>query len=217
MDRVLRVLVVDDDPFTRAMVAGVLGGAGHEVVGEFGAATESMAIARSTAVDVAVLDLDLGEGPTGMDLAHGLRRLHPSIGIVLLSTYPEPRLLGVNLPAMPDGARYVVKQSISQPSQLVAEVESAAGFDSIASKRVAGDPRAIGLSDSQVEVMRLVAAGCSNAEIARRISIEEASVEKAIARLIKQLGVKADRQQNQRVMIAQAYHEMTGARSVRRA
>ena len=65
--------------------------------------------------------------------------------------------------------------------------------------------------------MRLIAAGFSNSEIARRLVIEEASVEKAVMRLIRQLDVKAAREENQRVMIAQAYFALSGTRSVRRS
>ena len=80
-----------------------------------------------------------------------------------------------------------------------------------------GDERLQNLTDSQVEVMRLIAAGFSNSEIARRLVIEEASVEKAVMRLIRQLDVKAAREENQRVMIAQAYFALSGTRSVRRS
>jgi DNA-binding NarL/FixJ family response regulator len=59
--------------------------------------------------------------------------------------------------------------------------------------------------------MRLIAGGMSNAQIAEKLIMQEASVEKAIARLIKQLGVKATREQNQRVLIAQQYHQLTKA------
>lgn len=210
-----QVLVVDDDPFTRVLVASVIREGGSAVVADAADVAGAMDAARTSRPTVAVIDLDLGEGPTGMDLAHGLRRMLPSIGIVILSTYSEPRLLGQNLQTMPPGGVYLTKQSVQAPAHLADAIAAAATGAVVAADPPAGDPRLASLSDNQVEVMRLVAAGCSNAEIARRVSMEEASVEKAIARLIKQLDVKADRQQNQRVMIAKAYHEITGSHAVR--
>ena len=76
-------------------------------------------------------------------------------------------------------------------------------------------PELASLSAQQVEVMRLVAAGCSNAEIARRRSITEPAVAKAVARLIRHFEIQADTSQNQRVLIAQLYQRLSGGRDPR--
>ncbi|MEX1209985.1 MAG: response regulator transcription factor [Candidatus Nanopelagicales bacterium] len=207
-----RVLIVDDDPFTRAMLGSVVEGLGFVVTGSAASFAEGLKLARDVAPDVALIDLDLGEGPTGIDLAHGLRRSQPDLGVVFLSTYVEPRLLG-SVPELPPGAIYLTKQEVADTSILGTALSAARGASEWSAD---GNARLEGLSDSQVEVMRLVAAGYSNAEIARRLVIEEASVEKAIMRLIKQLDVKATREENQRVMIAQAYFALSGTRVVRR-
>ena len=78
---------------------------------------------------------------------------------------------------------------------------------------VAGELAA--LSDQQVEIMRLVAAGFANREIARRREMTEPAVEKAIARLIRHFDLKTGKEQNQRVVIAQLYFQLTGAVSAR--
>jgi DNA-binding CsgD family transcriptional regulator len=81
---------------------------------------------------------------------------------------------------------------------------------------VAKDARGVKISDPQIDVMRLVAAGHSNAEIARRRSLTVPAVEKAIARLIRQLDLQAAPETNQRVAIAHAYYRLTGGVSARR-
>ena len=210
-----RVLVIDDDPFARTLLSSVVQGLGFEVVQAVGAFAEAVTVARQRAPDIALIDLDLGEGPTGIDLAHGLRRTQPRIGIVFLSTYADPRLLG-SVPELPPGSLYLTKQQVSDTfvlaDALAAVLDQPVGDYGAAHS----DARLADLSDSQVEVMRLIAAGCSNAEIARRLVIEEASVEKAVMRLIRQLDIRATRAENQRVMIAQAYVALSGARVVRR-
>jgi DNA-binding CsgD family transcriptional regulator len=71
------------------------------------------------------------------------------------------------------------------------------------------------LTDKQIEMMRLVASGLSNSEIAKRQWMTEAAVEKAITRLIKNLKLESSKEQNQRVMIASTYHQFTGSVNVR--
>lgn len=209
-----RVLIVDDDPFARTMLSSVVQGLGFDVIGPVGSFADGLSASRTHAPGVALLDLDLGEGPTGIDLAHAIRRHLPSVGVVFLSTYADPRLLG-SVPVLPPDSLYLTKQEVADTSVLadaLDAVQGAAGSSHSAVREQGLEE----LTDSQIDVMRLIAAGYSNAEIARRLVIEEASVEKAVMRLIRQLDVRATRAENQRVMIAQAYFAVSGTRVVRR-
>jgi hypothetical protein len=205
----ISALLVDDDPFTRTVLSATMRELDIHVVAAVGSSSEAMEVVKSQSVDVAVLDLDLGEGPTGIDLAHGLRRLKSNIAILILSTYAEPRLMGSKQQDLPIGARFLVKQSIKEKVDLGNAIEKAVG-NPVAqiSERMSLGVLAE-LSDIQIDIMRHIAQGRSNSEIARLVIMEEGSVEKAIARIIKKLGVKADRTQNQRVMLAQVYFQMT--------
>ncbi len=218
MDR-LRVLIVDDDSFTRVTLTSTLRALGCTVVGDADSAQTALRAARRTQPEVALLDLDLGEGPTGIDLAVALRRELPQIGLVVLSAYEDPRLMGHNQPPLPPGALYLVKRSIEDPEILGRALRLARDSEShTAASQLAGmvtNSALTALSDQQVEIMRLVALGCSNAEIARRRNLNEPSVEKAIARLIKHFDLKAAKEQNQRVMIAQLYFQLAGNVSAR--
>lgn len=213
----VRVLLVDDDPFTRVTLRALLEGMGYDVVADASTARQALDRAAACRPSLAILDLDLGEGPTGIDLAHALRRHLPRIGILMLSTYTDPRFIGSNQQRLPEGTRYLVKRSISDEGILreaLTELTSAEGSH--------GSPAPLetdeyNLSQSQIEVMRLVAAGLTNSEIAARLVIEEGSVEKAIARIIKQLGIKADRSQNQRVLISREYMTMIGVANTRKS
>jgi DNA-binding NarL/FixJ family response regulator len=209
-----RILVVDDDDFTRTLVGSLVRVLGHEVCGSASAVTEAMATAHEVQPDAAVLDLDLGEGPTGIDLAHGLRRLSPTMGIVILSSYGDPTWMGQRREA-PSGSCYVVKGSVNDDSvlgdaltQVLADPLRAAG---VAAERVP-----MPLSAGQWEILRLVAAGHTNAEIARRRSLTEDAVNKAVSRLVRQLGIDPTSTDNSRVLLAQAYHRLSGTVSDRR-
>lgn len=214
----LRVMLVDDDPFTRMTLVATLGSLDFAVVGDAATAKEGLLLAVETRPEVAVVDLDLGEGPTGLDVAHRLRELLPRIGLVVLSTYEEPRLMGFNQHPLPEDALYLVKRTVVDPEVLGRAVRMSVDHDfrEGTTRVIPKDVLGVSLSDSQIDIMRLVAAGHSNAEIARRRSLTVPAVEKAVARLIKQLDLHASPDTNQRVVIAQAYYRLTGAVSARR-
>lgn len=216
-----RVMLVDDDPFTRMMLTTTLRSLECDVLGDASSAAHALRLARDLHPEVAVVDLDLGEGPTGGDLAHGLRTLNPAIGIVILSTYEEPRLMGHNQPPLPEGSLYLVKKTVVDP-EVLARAISMSIDPMVRGGRVSfdlspGSSVPARLTDLQIDIMRLVAAGHSNAEIAKRRSLTVPSVEKAVARLIKQLDLQATPDKNQRVMIAQLYYQLSGAVSARQA
>ena len=211
MSSPLRILLVDDDPFTLTMLSTALSSLGFTEVTSAQSASAAIALAQHVQPQTVVVDLDLGEGPTGIDLAHRLRKLFPNIGVVVLSTYVEPRLIGTQQQSMPAGSIYVVKQTISNLDTLRNAIVKSVETSSSPDVQITEPSPIAHLGDSQVEIMRLIAGGMSNAQIAEKLIMQEASVEKAIARLIKQLGVQATREQNQRVLIAQQYHQLTKA------
>ena len=206
-----RVLVVEDNDFTRMTLSGALVNAGLDVVGETGSAAEALRIARRRAPEAAMLDLDLGAGPSGIDLAVELRGLLPAIGLVMLSSYEDPRLTGRNVDHMPAGTRYAVKGRIGDAhtlSSLVAQaITDARGAVPAGTAAV---PQVTGLTDAQIEVMRLIADGMSNAQIAEARFVSESSVERMIGRITAELDLDAQGGANRRVLIAREYMRMSG-------
>lgn len=212
----MHALVVDDDGFVRFLLVRTLHDLGFTSVDDAATAADGIRLAKAHAPDLAVLDLDLGPGPTGIDLAFGLRKAHPALAIVILSSYQDPRLLGANRD-LPDGSAYLSKREVGDVEVLRRAID-----DVIATPRARREraPQAAvagrRLSDNQVEIMCLVAEGFSNGEIARRRHLTEPAVEKAIARLIRQLDLAPGRSDNARVLITQAYYSLIGSTQVRR-
>jgi two-component system, NarL family, nitrate/nitrite response regulator NarL len=204
---VKRVLLVEDDDFTRVTVGAALQHLGVDSVHVAGSALEAMDVARAKQLDCAVLDLDLGPGPTGIDLAFGMRRLNPTLGIVILTSFSDPRLLTSSVKQPPPGSTYVVKQSLTD-IRFLGEAVHGAVVMAGQQDRVSGR---VDLTDAQVETLRLLAYGLSNSEIARVRVVTEKSVEQAIARAAKRLGIDAQSGVNQRVALAREYFRMTGA------
>ena len=216
-DRSARVILVEDNDFTRTTLAGALRDAGFDVVGEADAATNGLRLIRRAEPDAIVVDLDLGPGPSGADLAAEVRAHFPGIGIVILTSYEDPRLTGRNLDHLPSDARYLVKSDLKSVQALAEAVHAAiaaAGRTPIA-PLLTGPPPSTPLTDTQIEVVRLVAEGLSNAEIARQRHISETSVERIIMRAARELGIETTSTHNRRVLLTRAYLAMTGGTSTR--
>lgn len=210
-----RVMVVEDNAFTRTTVCGALRDAGINVVADTGSAADALDLASRFAPHAAVIDLDLGEGPNGVDLAAALREALPAIGIVILTSFADPRLTGRNVDHLPGGSVYVVKSELTDTRLLARAIGNAmrmAADARLASQPVMTRPKGTtaGLTDAQVEVARMVAEGLSNAEIATRRGVSATSVERLIMRVARELGIETTSASNRRVLIAREYLRQTG-------
>lgn len=202
----VRVMLVEDDDFTRVTLAAALKSHGVEVVAAVSDAKTAIKEAVECGAQVGVFDLDLGPGPTGIDAALGVRRLIPDFGIVMLTSYEDPRLFSLSLKSLPHPSAYVVKQSLQDFGYLVAAIRGSieGGQEFTVSQ--------VDLTDAQVETLRLVACGLSNAEIAKVRVVEEKSVEQTVARTAKRIGIPADTSVNKRVALARAFYQLIGAK-----
>lgn len=219
--------VVEDDPFTRTMLVATLRAQGVEVVIDTGEPSAALEAAGRLRPHVAVLDLHLGAGPTGVELAHALRKVDRGIGIVVLTSFDDPRLLSTRLPPLPPATQYVTKREVERVDVLLRAmkdaVEAARRDPGTGGARRSGDVevadatagearRVVDLTDSQLETLRLLAEGHSNATIAARRHVTERSVETTIGRIARALGLAPDATRNQRVHMARVYLRATGER-----
>lgn len=211
------MLVVDDDSFTASLLARSLEAIGWPVVGPaFDAAGALALVEAGSAPTTALLDLDLGSGPDGIDLAVALRQRFSDIGIVLLTAYRTPRFFRADPYHVPVGVRLVSKADVRDVTLLDAELRAAVAAPhavnpGLLSPAITAD--GVTLTDGQVVILRLVADGLSNGAIAERLGIAESSVEKAVARLIRRLGLTREAGVNPRVLLARAYDEIARPRS----
>lgn len=160
----------------------------------------------ATPPEVVVLDLHLGPGPTGLDLAVGMRERAPAVGLILLTSFSDPRLLRTSLDTIPAGMLYLVKQSVDDLALLAAAIESAPDAARTTDTPAPRSP----LTAAQADTLRLLAAGLSNSEIARVRVVTDATVEKTIARTAQALGIPYEEGVNQRVALARAYFALIG-------
>jgi DNA-binding NarL/FixJ family response regulator len=214
----LRVMVVEDDDFTRSTVVGALQIQGVDVISQTGSIGPAMKFAQQLKPDAVILDLDLGAGPTGMDLAIALRRKFPKLGIVILTTFEDPRLLHPKIPSPPIGTEYLVKRSVGEIELLYRAIQKSiknVQKNSGVGAKSPTSPLLDKVTDSQLETMRLIAQGKSNSEIAKIRGVSEKSIEQSISRLVSNLEISKGPTTNQRVQISKLYFQLTGSKSAR--
>lgn len=203
------VLVVEDDDFTRITLVTSLRASGFTTIESATSSAEAIETAKRSLPRVGLLDLHLGNGPTGLDLARQLRALDPRIGIVILTSYDDPRLLDEEAEFIPSGTIYLTKREISDITILVNAIRSSTQRRG-RSAPTPSDPVSRSLNKNQLATLRLVAHGLTNAEIARRRGVTEKAVEGTVARLIAKLRLNNDSTMNQRVHIARVYFRALG-------
>ncbi len=203
----VRVLVVDDHTlFRRGLVALLGSGVEMQVVGEAGDAAEAVRKAQALQPDVVLLDNHL-PGATGIQAIPDLRDAAPDMKIVLLTVSEDESDLHL---ALRSGANaYLLKtvegevltsaiqrvlrgEPVISPelmSKLVAGLQAAPAAP-VAPVRAAHDgPQA--LSPREQEVLRQIARGASNKEIARTLDIAETTVKIHVQHILRKLGVSS--------------------------
>lgn len=203
-----RVLVVDDDPFALTTLCAALQYMRIEVVGRATSAREALALQAAADAQVALLDLDLGPGPTGIDLAHALRVQQPDLGLVLLSTYRDPRLVAPGSVAPPLGTGFLPKGDVTNVEQLRDQIAAVARDPS--KPRSWANDALPDLSVMQLEVLRSLAEGMSTQAIATKRGVSAKAVEQTITKLYDAFDMPRDPDHNQRVRLARAYLELAG-------
>lgn len=188
----ITVLLVDDHPVVRSGLRAVLDTGGSvAVVGEAATGETAVALAEQLRPDVVLCDLRLGEGIDGIQTTAALRALDPAPAVLILTTFDrDAEILG----AIEAGAAGYLLKDVA-PETIVEGIERAAAGDmfltpEIASRVLQGmrDPLPK-LTDREVEVLRLLATGAANKEVARSLFVTEATVKSHVAHIFTKLEV----------------------------
>ena len=198
----LRVAIVDDHPmFRMGLAVAIAEMAGIEVAGEAQSADEVAGLVASTAPDVLLLDVRLGDG-SGLEVNRWLAAHHPGIRVIMLTMSEDH---DTALTALRDGASgYLVKGA--GPERLEHALRAAAAGDVVLDhdmakavtelaltrrRGAAGRPFAE-LTQREFDILELVAEGLDNQAIARRLVLSPKTVRNHVSNVLTKLNV-ADR------------------------
>ena len=196
MRRTTRVLVVEDHPLYRQAVVSLVNGMdGWEVIGSHGAAESS--VEQAAEADLIVLDLGL-PGMDGLSAIRLFAEANPDAAVLVLTMSDEPAILAAAVRAGAQG--YLVKGS--EPDDIERALRGVASGQAIfgeqvaaavleqAARRVpaASDAAFPSLTQRETEVLDLIAAGRSNAEIAAILFVSPKTARNHVSNVLTKLG-----------------------------
>jgi DNA-binding NarL/FixJ family response regulator len=199
---VIRVLIADDQALLRGGFRMILESQPDlEVVGEAGDGNEAIALAREHGPDVVLMDIRMPE----LDGLEATRRLLAEEGaprVLMLTTFDENEYV---YEAMKAGASGFLLKEL-KPEQLAEAIRVAAAGDALLAPSItrrlieefvsrpppgAGAPAALSdLTERELEVLKLIARGLSNAEIAAELFLSEATVKTHVTHVLTKLGLR---------------------------
>jgi DNA-binding NarL/FixJ family response regulator len=200
------ILVVEDEHLLRDLLARTIESLGFQVTTAANAADAKRAV-KTADPDAMLVDIELGPGPTGLDLAEVISRQRPDIGVVFLTNLPDPRFMGKDSKIVLKNQAYIRKSAINSGSELIDAIEA------VLKDRVTKDYRhdlasnrpLAQLSQRQLSTLKLVAEGKTNQQIATLRGTSVRAVEAMITRIFQSLNLDPA-SSNPRVEAVALYH-----------
>ena len=211
----LKLLIVEDDKILLTMMSGALTSEGFNVLAASDAQS-AMQYFDKARPDVVILDIDLGAGPSGIDLANKMRQISGRIAIVFCTSFKDMRFI------QGDYLKYPLHTVVLKKADVVnMEKFSNAINEAVELIRKSDESKPDQLHEKyykdltalEIELLTLIAGGHSNKQVAAEKGISLKSCENAIARLAKKLEIPAAEQSNQRVLLTRKYMELSGKSS----
>jgi len=210
----IRVVVADDSLLVREGLQHMLEGSAQFNLLAVAKDRETLLAAiEDQTPDVVLTDIRMppDQSTEGLDVARHLRETHPEIGVIVISQYAEPHYALALLEDGSAGRGYLLKDRLGNREQLVSAIEQVAAGGSVIDPLVvealvrsrdrSDDSPLRTLTPREREVLAEVAAGKSNAAIARSLVITKRAVERHISSIFSKLDLPDEEQASRRVTV----------------
>lgn len=188
----------------RSLIAEYLEKAGFSV-STAGTAADAKRLISAVDPDAVVLDIDLGAGPTGLDLAKGLNT--SEIAVVFLTSFSDPRFAGYDVKTAHPKAAYLNKHMLEDSAVLLDALNAVLLEQKLESFRfdLRADRPLAQLSGSQIQALRLIAEGKTNQQIAEIRQRSLGATESLVTRTLSALNISPQADINARVAAAREF------------
>ena len=198
----VRIIVADDHEVVRSGIVRLLSGTDIEIVAECSTAEEVVNLACNYKPDVVLLDIRMAPGNGGLTALEKISDEAPSVRCVMLTTFDNPTYIARAVAA---GAHDYILKSCSRDELLDSIIDAASGkipmragelrrvATTMANRVTTPDPD-IALTQREMQVLRHVALGLSNKEIAQSLTISVETVKEHVQNILRKLAV-SDRTQ----------------------
>lgn len=214
----LRVVIAEDNYLVREGTRRLLEDSGEvEVLASVSNAKELLEAVDEMRPDAVLTDIRMppGHQVEGIEAAHEIRKRHPAIGVVVLSQHSDAAYAVQLLKDGTEGLAYLLKARVGELDELLHALREVSAGRSVVDSgvverlvdyrsRQAESPLRL-LSEREVEVLREMAEGKSNASIASGLHLSESSVEKYVNTIFSKLGLSEERLLSRRVAAVLAY------------
>jgi DNA-binding NarL/FixJ family response regulator len=211
----LRLVVADDNDLLRQGVVSMLATLGFEVVAQAADADDLLRKVSAHRPDVAVIDIRMPPTHTddGLRAAVAIRESQPDVGVLMLSQYVEADYALELIGSDARGVGYLLKDRISDIDEFAEAIRRVGSGGSVLDPEVVrwmlGRKRESSvlsdLTPRELEVLGLLAEGCSNQGVAHRIVVSQRAVEKHVTSILSKLGLPAEPEAHRRVLAVLAY------------
>lgn len=205
-----KLLVVEDEPLMASLLAESLTAANFKVETAPDAAKARKVINRFDP-DILLLDISLGDGPSGVHLAHAVSETRPDIAILILTKHPDAKSATADGLDLPPNVGFLRKHLVNDVSYLVTAIEKVLTdrYAEVRQDEPLTSPIAQ-LGSQATKVLNLVAQGYNNAEIASRMNLSVKSVERWVETIYRELKIDSKGAINPRVEAARQYYLIAG-------
>ena len=193
-----KVLIVEDELFTQKLICEIITNLGHRCESA-SSVNEALSQVKVFSPELIITDLDLGPGPTGIDLINKMDKEFPEVKLAVLTAHTSPNLVDIRFKGLPSRVQYIVKADLHASNSFENILKNA--FEQKTTNNV---PKvkpvdAIYLSNTQAELLKLIAQGLSNQAIADQRGTTLRAVEALINRTYQALKLNENDSMNLRV------------------
>ena len=211
----IRVVLLDENIFKSLLLACALENDGINVADTSNSFADVEKLMKKHKPDALIFSLDT-HAIQAIIASEKARHINSDLGLVFLTNVPDIRLLGLSTKELPRGAQVIVRESVTQLHDLATAIKrSIQDLDVIETANKSMDSSSYtestfalalqSLTAVQIETLRLVAMGNSNAEIARLRLVTEKAVEHTITRMLQALKIAANPRHNARILLSREY------------